>query len=277
MPRAWWALLLVSPCVLFALSIAQATCLLALLFIGCLRLAPTRPWAAGLLLGVLSIKPHLCVLIGLVLIVRRQWPVLIAAAGTVLTLAGLSVALFGTGPWLDYVVHTIPYQRLVLEQPFGFVWALMVSPYAWFMQCGAPVGLAALLHMIVAAAIAAVALIASEIARRRRDDDLAIAILALGTVLITPYSLIYDLVIPTAAMFGYLAHTRAAPSRRVTITLALFWAAPMAIMVLAERALPAALPLMLAAFAALCAPALASASLEFGALAGRMRARAVPR
>ena len=249
--KTWTMLLLLSPCVLFTFSIAQATCLLAFLFVTGLRLVKTRPWLSGLLLGLLSIKPHLGLLIGAWLLMGREWKVIAAALATALALSAMSVILFGTGPWTDYLAHTVPYQASVLRVPYGFVWALMVSPYAWFSQIGVSAGVATVLHAATALALAIASLVCATTARGN-NEDLAIAILALGSVLITPYSLIYDLVIPVAALFGFLAKARIAASRWPSYALAAFWAAPIALMALNERHVPLSLPVTLAAFAATC-------------------------
>ena len=246
----WYGLLLLAPCVLFTLSIAQATLLAAFLFVGGLRLTKSRPWLAGVLLGILAIKPHLGLLVAPVLLVRREWQTIFAASGTVIALAVLSVLLFGTGVWHDYVAVTIPYQRKVLEQPFGFVWILMVAPYAWFMQWGASVQVAYALHACVALTVAVGTLWWAEKALPA-DQNLSIAILALGTMMISPYGLVYDLVIPLAALFAYLLHSGLERSRRIEISLALFAALPVILIWLNLQGVYIGLPILFLAFLAL--------------------------
>lgn len=218
-------LIALSPAVLFMLSIGQATAILALLFIAGLRSIETRPVVAGVLLGLLSVKPHLCLLLPFVLLMRRAWLTIAAAVATVVLLVMVSLIAFGVEPWQAYIANTMPYQARVIATPFGFVWSLMVSPYAWYAKLGAGFNVAMTLHVLTALPVAALALRA-YMATHEHDEALAVAILAAASVAIVPYSLNYDLVIPTVAIGAWLA-TRAVPvSRGTTMALAAFWALP---------------------------------------------------
>lgn len=227
--RTWPAsvgiLIALSPAVLFMLSIGQATAILALLFIVGLRLIDTKPALAGVLLALLSVKPHLCLLLPFVLLMRRAWQTIGAAVATVLLLVVVSFIAFGIEPWQAYIANTMPYQARVIATPFGFVWSLMVSPYAWYAKLGAGFNAAMALHVVTAVPIAVLAL-KTYGTMRRHDEALAIAILAAASIAIVPYSLNYDLVIPTVAIAAWLATRTTALSRGTTFALAAFWALP---------------------------------------------------
>jgi Glycosyltransferase family 87 len=218
-------LLAVSPAVLFMLSIGQATALLAFVFVAGLRLIDKKPVLAGLLFGLLSVKPHLGLLLPFVLLQRRAWLTIAVACATVAALVAISLIVFGIEPWQAYIANTLPYQTRVIATPFGFVWSLMVSPYAWYAKLGAGFSTAMTLHVLTAIPLAVLALMAYAKARKH-DEPLAIAILATASIAIVPYSLNYDLVIPVVAIAAWLA-TRTAPLPRATaLALGIFWVLP---------------------------------------------------
>ncbi len=66
----------------------------------------TRSWRGALLsgfcLGVLSMKPQYLILIGLFLLARSQWKVLLLGMGSTAAWFGASVAIMGMEPWLRY-------------------------------------------------------------------------------------------------------------------------------------------------------------------------------
>jgi hypothetical protein len=73
---------------------------------GGLLLLESRPLVGGMLLGLLSYKPHFFALIPLALLVDRQWR---ALGGVVVSIFGLflaSVAVFGFDIWLIFLKNT---------------------------------------------------------------------------------------------------------------------------------------------------------------------------
>src|SRR5437763_687352 len=66
-----------------------------------------RPLLAGCFLGLLSFKPHLGILIPLVLLLGGHWRVVVAAAATTGLLALASFLALGSSAW-DAFVHALP-------------------------------------------------------------------------------------------------------------------------------------------------------------------------
>jgi Glycosyltransferase family 87 len=56
----------------------------------------------GLCLSLISMKPQYLVLVGIYLLVRREWRVLAIGTGATMAWFGASVAAMGIGPWLRY-------------------------------------------------------------------------------------------------------------------------------------------------------------------------------
>jgi Glycosyltransferase family 87 len=74
---------------------------------------------AGVLIGLLTVKPQLGILFPVALIVSKRWEVLFVAAATALALLAASVAIGGIAGWQDYVTKALPLQREVLQDAAG--------------------------------------------------------------------------------------------------------------------------------------------------------------
>jgi Glycosyltransferase family 87 len=92
-------------------AVAQGTVSLVITF--CLAVVITRDvqdrlgtWKGALLpgfcLSLISMKPQYLVLVGMFLLARRQWKVLVVGVGTTVAWLGASVAAMGVEPWLRY-------------------------------------------------------------------------------------------------------------------------------------------------------------------------------
>src|SRR3546814_9809212 len=101
----------------------------ALALAGC-RLLDDRPRAAGILFGLMTIKPHLGILIALVLLVQRRWTAIIYAALTFGALFLVSSALFGFNTWSVYLLHTLGFHaELRSEEHTSELKSLMRNSY----------------------------------------------------------------------------------------------------------------------------------------------------
>lgn len=69
---------------------------------GGLLLLQSSPFLGGILLGLVSYKPHIAVLIPLALVLGRQWRALGGAVLAAAVLALASVLVFGFGIWMDF-------------------------------------------------------------------------------------------------------------------------------------------------------------------------------
>ncbi len=170
-----------------------------------------RPILAGVLLGLLTYKPHLGLLFPIALAASGHWRVFVTAGIVAALMALASWAAFGTETWHAFfgnIGHTS--QAFLadgwadfakLQTAFGLVRTLGGSePLAWSVQAALALG--------VAAAVAA-------LWRSHVDYELKAAALATGALLATPYLYIYDLVVlavPLAFLWrlgrtrGYLPH-----------------------------------------------------------------------
>lgn len=175
--------------------------LTAALIAGALTLLDTRPLLAGLLIGILTIKPQLGLLLPLALACGRYWRVLGWAALASVTFFALSVALLGTDT-LQAFVERMPVVAGWLATG-NLPLRMMPTFYAMTRLLGAPVTTAA-------AAQAAAALFAAGAVAwvwlRCADHSLRAASLVAGTLLVSPYLYDYDLVWLAPALAWYVDH-----------------------------------------------------------------------
>ena len=159
----------------------------AMAFAGGLLFMERRPVVAGLCLGVLSFKPHLALGVPVALCAARRWRVLAGFAGSVLLLAGSSLALLGPATWARFF-GAAPVMRHVLEH--GDSWPKMQSPFAAVRLLHGSVPLAYAVQAL-AALLALTAL--ARLARRRAGAGVETAAMVAASLLCTPYLFDYDL------------------------------------------------------------------------------------
>lgn len=209
--RSGYVLAAAFPAVLANFITGQNGFLSAALLGTTLLMLVERPILAGVLLGLLSYKPHLGLLFPIVLAASGHWRVFIVAGGVAALMALLSWGAFGTETWTAFfgsIGHTS--QAFLsdgwadfakLQTAFGLVRTLGGSePLAWTVQA--------------AVALSAAGAI-SALWRSRADYEIKAAALGAGAMLATPYLYTYDLVVlavPLAFLWrlgcrrGFLAH-----------------------------------------------------------------------
>lgn len=162
-----------------------------------LSLRDSKPIAAGIALGFLTIKPQLGVLFPLLLLIERRWLVIASASITTLGLVVLSGLIFGWEAWRGYIGEVLPYQSYVMRALEGTFLTMLPSVYGFLRLSGVDWSLALAIHMVVAVP----ALLVSGHLMWRLTDPLDRSLVVLtATFLITPYALNYDLGFLAAAM-----------------------------------------------------------------------------
>ena len=148
-----------------------------------------RPLAAGILIGLLSMKPHLALLFPLALFAEGRWRTIAAAAATVLALAAASLALFGWASWAAFL-HHVPL-TLAMGEEGAVPWGTMPSPYVFALSLGAPAAAASVLQGAVALFAAGCVWLVWR--RRAAPFEAKAATLVAGSLLVSPYLFYYDL------------------------------------------------------------------------------------
>jgi hypothetical protein len=201
--RALFALA-VSPAAVFCLMSGQSSFLSTAILIGIFTLLDRRPLVAGVLIGLLTLKPQLGLLFPVVLIASARWRVFAAAAVTALGLAALAAALFGTQAWVDFVTRGLPTQNIVLTDPEGI--ATPFYPTVFMNLRGIGASYATAMAAQAAVALASVGALAwAFYSRPKADPHLLFALFAACSIAAVPYFALYDTLALTAAAMGLLA------------------------------------------------------------------------
>jgi Glycosyltransferase family 87 len=184
-----WLALSFPPLLVNAIT-GQAGFLTAALFVAGMKLLPKRPFAAGLLLGLLVVKPQLGLVLPLALLAGREWRAIAGAAAGSFGLVLVSLALFGWGPWQAWLGNAGLIASIAGEGLAG--WHRMASVYGALRLAGLGAGPAWIAHGLVALAAAGAACL---IWRREREIGARAGALAAATALASPYLFVYDMLI----------------------------------------------------------------------------------
>jgi hypothetical protein len=224
------AFLLVAPASVDCILNGQNGFWVAALLAGGLRLMDKRPYAAGALFGLLTLKPQFGLMLPVVLLAARQWKPVVSGALVAAGLIGLSVALYGTGPWLNFFQVTLPHQSELLNFRWAgdihhsFYAAMMPSIYVAAEWLGAPRAVCAALAVVFLAGAAAAVFRAS---RPSVPPDLRDAVVLAAALVATPYGFTYDMTLIQASVISFLLFRqgRTLPGRETAFT-ALIWILP---------------------------------------------------
>jgi arabinofuranan 3-O-arabinosyltransferase len=160
-----------------------------------LVLLERRPWLSGVFLGLLTYKPHIGVLFPLALLASRNWRALASATlATVIFGIGAMLA-FGPEGWSSFFHALVDRQSslspdtgvpLALHSVFGLLrWVETGARVSWGGQLIAAVVLALTIWVVWAKPI---------------PFSLKAAVLCIGSAMVSPYFLFYDLCILSIAV-----------------------------------------------------------------------------
>lgn len=175
-----------------------------------------RPFTGGVVLGLLSYKPHLTAMIPIALIAGRYWRALLgfAISGAVLVL--ISIAVFGTSVWNAFWQNV--FFAFTHWQTVHF-WPKMASVYALIRFTGAHAWIASIAQACVTISVAAIAYCVW-----RRAEGIAVkgSVLAICSLLASPYLFHGDMVIIGLA-FAWLGNSEYDKEGNGILLLMLFW------------------------------------------------------
>jgi hypothetical protein len=185
------------PAVIANALVGQTAFLSSALIGGALVFMDTQPIWAGVLLGLLTYKPHLGLLFPIALAVSGRWRVFFTAGIVAALMAATSWAVFGSESWLAFasgIGHSLVSDGAAdwgkMQTVAGLVRALGGGDaLAWSVQIGVTVMAAAAVAVVWRSAVA---------------YEIKAAALSVAALLAAPHLLTYDLVIlavPLAFLF----------------------------------------------------------------------------
>jgi hypothetical protein len=184
------------PVVLTNALVGQNGFLTAALIGATLYLMPMRPVLSGICLGLLSYKPQYGLLFPLVLIAASQWTVFVTAGIVAAMMAFASWLAFGTESWQAFF-HWMPMFSQAFLTEGRAPWGKMQSIFALVRYLGGTEQLAWVFQWIMSGAVA---VLLALMWRSRVSYPLKAAALATGTLLVTPYLFLYDVMVLAIAV-----------------------------------------------------------------------------
>ncbi len=151
---------------------------------------------AGVLFGLISIKPQYGLLIPLALAAAGQWRAFAGAAASVIALAALPTIAFGAEVWTEFF-ETMRLARLEVMETGAIGFEKIQSAFAQARMLGAPIPLAYAIQALTSIAAGAMVF---RLWRGGARDDVKGAGLVIASALATPYAVDYDLVILAPAL-----------------------------------------------------------------------------
>jgi alpha-1,2-mannosyltransferase len=235
--------LAVAPGVAVCIFFGQNGFYTAALLIGGLLSLDRRPVLAGVLFGILSVKPQLGLLLPVILLLERRWVTIATAAATVAALVAATAMLFGANVWVEFWQKVVPQQQWLTAHGGGLLYLMVSSVFYGGRLLNLPLGIDWAMQWAVSA-LALAALVWCY--WKRRDPALSLALFVTATFLVTPYILNYDMVV-----FGFvvaLLRERADNTMADHWLLIAIWTLPVTMMIAAIFWVPLA-PIVLIAFA----------------------------
>lgn len=205
--RSWmtrwqhWLLAATVPAIAFHWHSGQTgflmAALLAFALVGLNRNNVRGDWQAGVAIGLLTIKPHLWLLIPVFLAIERRWRVIGVAGLTAALLFIMSVAIYGLEPWFAMIKSAANgYTDNHAEQLHLF--AKMGNISGFLRYWGWDAMSAPILFLWAVSAT----LVMAALTRVRAPLALCAAFAVLASFIIAPHNMIYDqtIFVPICAM-----------------------------------------------------------------------------
>jgi len=229
------------PATFWNLLVGQTGMLVAGLFAWGMILLRDRPLLAGVVLGLLVVKPQFFPLAVVALLATRNKPALLGMAGCVGGLSLLSLGVFGVEAWDGF----ISLARISNAETYNGSAPLgkMQSPTALLLLLGVAPTLTQVLQGMVSLACAGFVfwLWRQDVAFEYKASGLAVA-----TLLATPYSYHYDLSLLAPAIVWLVLRFKADGWRRWDAeVLLLAWLSPIAVIFAMITGVSAAAPVIL--------------------------------
>jgi len=184
----------IAPATFICILQGQTGFLVSALLLGAFFVLPKRPVIAGILIGLLTIKPQLGLLIPFILIFERKFITFAVAGITTIVVIAASALWLGVDVWQQYFSamaagSSMDLLQFIAAQDTG----TMVTVYGFASAIGVPHQIA----MTVQGLIALACLVAAfYVSRSGADAMTKMATYVLLSYLVSPYIMSYDLQAP---------------------------------------------------------------------------------
>jgi hypothetical protein len=213
--------LVLSPAAILCVVSGQSSLITAAILVTIFFWLDRRPIAAGILIGLLTLKPQLGILFPVMLIASGRWRVFGSAAATALVLAGATALVFGPQVWVDFVTKALAANNLVLADPERIATPFYPTVFMNLRGIDLPYP-AAMAVQLCFSGLAGAAVAWAFRFRRDADPLLLMALFLACAVCGVPYLLSYDTLALTFAALLLLARHDLDPTGRRLVQL-VYW------------------------------------------------------
>lgn len=200
----------------------QCAFLVAGLLVLGLRLLPSKPFLAGIVIGLLTFKPQFGMLLPIPLLLIGGWRAVLGATASALALAVASAIAFGFDPWVVW------FGQIAQAAAANSEWTLTArlagnSVYACVVLLGLSSGAASVVQDVAILGSAVAVFLAY---RTALSPDRRLAVLLAAIILAAPHSSPYDAILLTIAAGLWLAGEAKLEQRHGILALFL-WLSPL--------------------------------------------------
>jgi hypothetical protein len=198
-PKGWRVIAAVAaPAFFLNIANGQMGLLIAAAFAAGALTLERRPFSAGVLFGLVAMKPQYGLLMPLAFAAGGHWRAIAGAGLSVIAQAAIATLAFGAAVWPAFA-GKLSYASDVLLAGGGLAWPKFISLYGGLRGLGLPHEAALAGQLVFAAAIAATLAL---LWRSGADLRLRLAGLIAAALLASPYALDYDaaLMLPAVAL-----------------------------------------------------------------------------
>lgn len=188
---------IVAPTSIACIGFGQSGFLAATLIVAGIRLAGSRPVLSGILIGMLSYKPQLGMLVPIAFAAAGLWPAFAVACATVVALAAITTITFGWAVWPAWI-SMLPSYAAIFDREATLKYIPTVLGNLQMIGVALPIA-----KVIQGLAAIVVAVLVWH-CFRRGPTKLAAAALLVGTFLATPHAFVYDMPMTTAAIILFI-------------------------------------------------------------------------
>ncbi|HEY1638727.1 MAG TPA: glycosyltransferase family 87 protein, partial [Rhizomicrobium sp.] len=195
---------LVSPTAVFCLMSGQSTLITTAALLAIFAWLDRRPVLAGILVGLLTLKPQVGFLLPIMLLASGRWRTLVAASATAILIAAITAALYGPDIWLVYWHVGVVAQTQVLRDTSIFATHFMPTVFMNVHLAGLRYDISMLLQGVVTVVAAATVFWAFRYHTGAEPVKLQALFFACSTAA-TPYLMGYDMLPLTLSAVALIA------------------------------------------------------------------------
>jgi hypothetical protein len=186
-----------SPAALTMVAFGHFGGMLSFLAIYVLTRADRRPVLAGVCLALMSVKPQVALILGILLILTGRWRAVFWSMPATLVLVAASVLAFGIRPWVNFVTLTVPFHAQLVSGSRVGALGMVISVYAGLLLADLPGWLAQIAQCAFSIVVMAKAAL---LLNQRGPEPRTIALALLAALAALPYVNSYDLAIAVPAL-----------------------------------------------------------------------------